>query len=104
MTPSSRRRAAGTVLATALAVSGVGLLAPATSAAPVSHPGLASVTRYEAADILFPGNDGRAHTVTFDKNSFMVDGTRLNVWSGEIHLLAPAGRQRLARRLPEDAR
>ena len=85
MTPSSRRRAAGTVLATALAASGAGLLAPATSAAPVSHPGLASVTRYEAADILFPGNDGRAHTVTFDKNSFMVDGTRLNVWSGEIH-------------------
>ena len=85
MTPSSRRRAAGTVLATALAVSGAGLLAPATSAAPVSHPGLASVTRYEAADILFPGNDGHAHTVTFDKNSFMVDGTRLNIWSGEIH-------------------
>ena len=85
MTPSSRRRAAGTVLATALAASGAGLLAPATSAAPVSHPGLASVTRYEAADILFPGNDGRAHTVTFDKNSFMVDGTRLNIWSGEIH-------------------
>lgn len=85
MTPSSRRRAAGTVLATALAASGAGLLAPATSAAPVSHPGLASVTRYEAADILFPGNDGHAHTVTFDKNSFMVDGTRLNIWSGEIH-------------------
>lgn len=35
--------------------------------------------------IQFPGNDGQPHRVTFDKNSFMVDGERLNIWSGEIH-------------------
>ncbi|PYH01891.1 beta-galactosidase [Arthrobacter stackebrandtii] len=35
--------------------------------------------------VLFPGNDGRAHTVTHDSKSFMVDGERLNVWSGEFH-------------------
>lgn len=33
----------------------------------------------------FPGNDGQGHEVTFDSKSFMVDGERLNVWSGEFH-------------------
>ena len=33
----------------------------------------------------FPGNDGQRHTVTWDKYSYMVDGERLNIWSGEIH-------------------
>ncbi|WP_143180842.1 beta-galactosidase [Buchananella hordeovulneris] len=33
----------------------------------------------------FPGNDGKPHQVTWDKNSFFVDGQRLHVWSGELH-------------------
>lgn len=52
-------------------------VAQAASAAPPA--------KYATADITFPGNDGKPHKVTFDKNSFMVDGQRLNVWSGEIH-------------------
>nr|WP_284500861.1 beta-galactosidase [Bowdeniella massiliensis] len=40
---------------------------------------------YPKAAIEFPGNDGKPHTVDFDKHSFMVDGQRLNIWSGEIH-------------------
>ncbi|MDJ0315085.1 beta-galactosidase [Arthrobacter sp. H35-D1] len=35
--------------------------------------------------VVFPGNDGQSHEVTFDSKSFMVDGERLNVWSGEFH-------------------
>ena len=33
----------------------------------------------------FPGNDGRPHKVTWDKHSFTIDGTRLSIWSGELH-------------------
>ncbi|GAA1484066.1 beta-galactosidase [Brachybacterium fresconis] len=33
----------------------------------------------------FPGNDGRAHTVTWDEHSFLVDDQRLLIYSGEIH-------------------
>lgn len=40
---------------------------------------------YPSADLVFPGNDGKPHEVSYDKNSFMVDGERLNIWSGEIH-------------------
>ncbi len=35
--------------------------------------------------ITFPGNDGRPHTVGFDEHSFLVDGQRLQIWSGELH-------------------
>lgn len=63
----------GMALAGALPIS----VAQAASAAPPA--------KYATADITFPGNDGKPHKVTFDKNSFMVDGQRLNVWSGEIH-------------------
>lgn len=63
----------GMALAGALPIS----VAQAASAAPPA--------KYATADITFPGNDGKPHKVTFDKNSFMVDGQRLNLWSGEIH-------------------
>ena len=33
----------------------------------------------------FPGNDGRPHKVAWDKHSFTIDGTRLSIWSGELH-------------------
>lgn len=33
----------------------------------------------------FAGNDGKSHKVSFDKNSFMVDGQRLALWSAELH-------------------
>lgn len=38
------------------------------------HPGLT-----------FPGNDGKSHTVSFDKYSFKIDGKRLHIWSAEFH-------------------
>ncbi|SPT53574.1 Beta-galactosidase precursor [Actinomyces bovis] len=83
------RRSAGITLAltSALALTGTGF--PAASAVAASdataHPGLAAVNRYTPANITFPGNDGKSHTVTYDKNSFMIDGQRLSIWSGEIH-------------------
>ncbi|WP_139650735.1 beta-galactosidase [Tessaracoccus massiliensis] len=40
---------------------------------------------YQGNKITFPGNDGQPHTVTWDKNSYMVDGERLVIWSGELH-------------------
>ncbi|WP_194949893.1 beta-galactosidase [Actinomyces trachealis] len=85
----NRRRSAGVTLAlvSALAFTGAGL--PTATAAPTgdaaAHPGLAAVNRYTPANISFPGNDGKAHTVTYDKNSFMIDDQRLSIWSGEIH-------------------
>ncbi|MBF0931498.1 MAG: beta-galactosidase, partial [Actinomyces graevenitzii] len=63
-------------------------MALAGGALPISVAQAASAAppaKYATADIIFPGNDGKPHKVTFDKNSFMVDGQRLNVWSGEIH-------------------
>ncbi|MFJ6082428.1 beta-galactosidase [Streptomyces sp. NPDC092369] len=32
-----------------------------------------------------PGADGRRHTIEFDRYSLLVDGSRLVVWSGELH-------------------
>ncbi|PWH06174.1 beta-galactosidase [Brachybacterium endophyticum] len=32
-----------------------------------------------------PGNDGRAHEVTWDARSFRIDGERLHLYAGEIH-------------------
>lgn len=40
---------------------------------------------YPKGNLVFPGNDGKSHKVSFDKNSFMIDGQRLNIWSGEFH-------------------
>lgn len=33
----------------------------------------------------FPGNDGQPHSITWDKHSYIVDGQRLTIWSGELH-------------------
>lgn len=38
-----------------------------------------------SAPYIFPGNDGKAHKVAWDKHSFTIDGTRLSIWSGELH-------------------
>lgn len=35
--------------------------------------------------IVFPGNDGQAHDVSWDGHSFTIDGERLVIWSGELH-------------------
>ncbi|OKL54389.1 hypothetical protein BSZ39_04330 [Bowdeniella nasicola] len=64
-------------------------LALFTAAAPLSLPAQADTAQqgytYPKASLAFPGNDGKPHKVTYDKHSFMVDGERLNIWSGEIH-------------------
>ncbi len=48
---------------------------------PVAEAQTAAATGTE----VFPGNDGQPHEVSWDEKSFMVDGERLNIWSGEIH-------------------
>ena len=71
--------------ATLAAVVGMALAGGALPISVAQAASPAPPAKYATADITFPGNDGKPHKVTFDKNSFMVDGQRLNVWSGEIH-------------------
>lgn len=71
--------------ATLAAVVGMTLAGGALPISVAQAASAAPPAKYATADITFPGNDGKPHKVTFDKNSFMVDGQRLNVWSGEIH-------------------
>ncbi len=71
--------------ATLAAVVGMALAGGALPISVAQAASAAPPAKYATADIIFPGNDGKPHKVTFDKNSFMVDGQRLNVWSGEIH-------------------
>ena len=82
MRPFRRIQAAAlaALLATSL-VPAVALAAP-TAAAPASTPAAGTAAKGTET---FPGNDGKAHAVTWDASSFKVDGNRLNVWSGEIH-------------------
>src|SRR6185312_4439790 len=85
-TPGRRSRSlrAAAIMATAT-LGLVGLSSPAlaeNSAAPAESVATSAL----AGDkVIFPGNDGKAHNVTFDSKSYMVDGERLNVWSGEFH-------------------
>ena len=68
---------------TAVACASTSLAAtPGTAAAtsPSQTPKAMSSTPY-----IFPGNDGKAHKVAWDKHSFTIDGTRLSIWSGELH-------------------
>ncbi|MCK6210160.1 beta-galactosidase [Georgenia sp. EYE_87] len=68
--------------AAGLALAFTGVVAtpgPPPAAAEPAEPAAARSTE------VFPGNDGRPHEVTFDEKSFLVDGERLNVWSGEFH-------------------
>ena len=74
------KRAATLAAVVGMALAGGALPISVAQAATAAPP-----AKYATADITFPGNDGKPHKVTFDKNSFMVDGQRLNVWSGEIH-------------------
>ncbi len=71
--------------ATLAAIIGMALAGGALPISVAQAASAAPPAKYATADITFPGNDGKPHKVTFDKNSFMVDGQRLNVWSGEIH-------------------
>lgn len=71
--------------ATLAAVVGMALAGGALPISVAQAASAAPPAKYATANITFPGNDGKPHKVTFDKNSFMVDGQRLNVWSGEIH-------------------
>ena len=71
--------------ATLAAVVGMALAGGALPISVAQAASAAPPAKYATADITFPGNDGKPHKVTFDKNSFMADGQRLNVWSGEIH-------------------
>ncbi|WP_210115812.1 beta-galactosidase [Acidipropionibacterium timonense] len=86
-TSRSRARRIGAALAALATAYSVTTLPVATGHA----EGPAPVTRSDSATpsgapaYRFPGNDGKPHRVTYDKNSFMIDGQRLNVWSGEIH-------------------
>ncbi|THA71052.1 beta-galactosidase [Streptomyces sp. A0958] len=76
-----RRRAVVGGLATGLALS---LFSPSpVSAHPAPQAGRA--TAAEATTHRYPGNDHRAHTVTWDEKSLKIDGERLVVWSGEFH-------------------
>ena len=59
---------------------------------PAATPGTAAATSpsqtpkaMSSAPYIFPGNDGKAHKVAWDKHSFTIDGTRLSIWFGELH-------------------
>lgn len=55
---------------------------PAGPAVPDQSEATADLVRGTST---FPGNDGEAHTVTWDEHSFLVDDERLLIYSGEIH-------------------
>ncbi|WP_371173867.1 beta-galactosidase [Buchananella felis] len=58
----------------------------AQAAVPMPAAEVPETADSQAGDkITFPGNDGKSHRVTWDKQSFYVDGERLHVWSGELH-------------------
>jgi beta-galactosidase GanA len=78
-----RRVKAAAILATAaMGLMAISSPALATDAAAPAAPTASAVN---ADKVIFPGNDGKAHTVTTDSKSMMVDGERLNVFSGEFH-------------------
>ncbi|WP_051388849.1 beta-galactosidase [Arthrobacter sp. 35W] len=80
----SRKLKAVAILATAaMGLMAVSSPALAQDAAPTSES--VATSAMAGNKVFFPGNDGKAHTVTQDAKSFMVDGERLNVWSGEFH-------------------
>ena len=60
--------------------------------------GLCSTSRAAAAATPTAG----AHTVTYDGYSFMVDGQRTYLWSGEFHYFRLPEPRPVARHLPED--
>lgn len=72
---------AGAIAAPATALGPVGP-APTKPFAPDQQDATADLLRGTST---FPGNDGAAHTVTWDEHSFLVDDVRLLIYSGEIH-------------------
>lgn len=80
------RQACRTVLIGSLAMTMAGSTMAATAAtgAPARAESKPASER-AAAPVVFAGNDGKPHEVTWDKHSFKVDGERLNIWSGEFH-------------------
>jgi beta-galactosidase GanA len=89
--PSQPRRIKATALMATAALGLMAIASPALATAAPAEPALPAVAQpaQPAATagnkINFPGNDGQAHQITYDPKSFMVDGERLNVWSGEFH-------------------
>lgn len=58
----------------------------ATAAASLSLPlSTAGAATPDDATTPVPEADGRTHTVAFDKYSLLVDGSRVVLWSGEVH-------------------
>lgn len=58
----------------------------ATTAASLALPlPTAGAATPDDATTPVPEADGRTHTVTFDKYSLLVDGSRVVLWSGEVH-------------------
>ncbi|NVM95590.1 beta-galactosidase [Arthrobacter wenxiniae] len=81
------RRGGATKAAAILVTAAMGLMAissPAVADGPAPRPPSASPGS-AGPSVIFPGNDGKPHTVTTDARSMMVDGRRLNVFSGEFH-------------------
>ncbi|MDD0860046.1 beta-galactosidase [Arthrobacter alpinus] len=91
MTAHSSRapgRSRGLKAAAIMATAAMGLMAissPALAENPPATVDSVASSAMSGNKVLFPGNDGQEHTVTFDSKSYMVDGERLNVWSGEFH-------------------
>lgn len=68
---------------TAVACASTSLAATPTTAAATSPS--QTPKAMSSAPYIFPGNDGKAHKVAWDKHSFTIDGTRLSIWFGELH-------------------
>ncbi len=85
---SGRRRTgrwwAGLAAAMAIALS-AGTTAPAMAAGAAHTAAAASADRAGAVPAAAKGAAATPHTVTFDGYSFLVDGTRTYLWSGEFH-------------------
>jgi len=77
------------ILATAamglMAVSGPAHATGAAGTAPGQQSAAGAAVSADSPKVIFPGNDGKPHKVTTDSKSMMVDGKRLNVFSGEFH-------------------
>jgi len=72
---SGTGRAAAAAAALALAVGALTAAPVTASAAPASDTGTTAAVQTPAA----------THTITYDDSSFLIDGQRVNLWSGEFH-------------------
>ena len=81
MRKAEHRHSVSTAVAalTAVACASTSFAATPDTAAAMSPSQAPKMT--QAVPYTFPGNDGRAHKVAWDKHSFTVDGKRLSIWS-----------------------